>query len=215
MSKCTVTYVDKHTTTAAASAKRSAACLDIYCINIQNNSMSPDLPAKPEPGEISPKSPSPERRYMGRPAPMAPPSQYAYSRREDPRRDDVYIAHRSPSRPRPSPAYVDSYVASDRYALPPPDYDRGREYAERERLRDGHARDYHGPSDRRDSGGDRRNWERERERDGGGRNWEPRREFDRRDRGCGRRGSERPSRPREPDRKWRTRASVSPSRRIG
>src|ERR1700689_1428623 len=155
--------------------------------------MSNNLPAKPEPGEISPVSPpQDDRHYTGRTAPMAPPGHH---RREEPRRNDVYIA-RSPPRARAHLAHGDSYVASDTYVAPPA-YDRReddryrREYAEWDRQ---FGRDYygshHGPAERRERGHDRRTWEREE----GGRSWEARHEYDRRDRAY--RPNERPPRSR-------------------
>src|SRR5882762_2700597 len=172
------------------------------------------LPAKPEPGEISPRSPphdERDRHYTSRTAPMV---QY---RRDEPRRSgDVYIAPSPPPRARGPPVHGDSYVASDSYVAPGA-YDRRdddrhrREFAERERN---HGREYYagshrGAAERRERGSDRRTWEREE----GGSSWEARHEYDRRNRGH--RANERPLRPSERDRRWRSRASVSPARRAG
>jgi hypothetical protein len=164
------------------------------------------LPPKPEPGEISPRTPQQDdRRYTGRTALMAAPSQY---RRDDPRRSDVYIA-RSPPRTRGPPVHGDSYVASDTYVAPSV-YDRRedetyrRDYAEWDRR---FGREYYKSRER---GGDRRGWE----RDDGARSWEARHDYDRRDRGH--RANDRlPRDSFERDRRWRPRASVSPPRRAG
>ena len=163
-----------------------------------------NLPAKPEPGEISPRSPSQDdRHYTGRTVPMVSLSQY---RREEPRRNDIYIA-RSPPRTRGPPIDSwDTYVA--RYDRREDDRCR-REYTEWERH---HGREYYRSrsrsAERRQRSTDRR--------EHGGRNWEARHEYDRHDRGY--RLNDRPPRSRnsaDRDRRWRSRASVSPTRRTG
>jgi hypothetical protein len=168
-----------------------------------------NLPAKPEPGEISPRSPAQDdRHYTARTTPMAPPSQY---RREEPRRNDVYIARSPPPRARGAPAHVDSYVASDTYVAPAA-YDRReddryrRDYADWDRR---FGREFYGSGERRERGSDRRGWERE----DGGRNWDARHDRDR-----AHRHNDRLPRPRDSsdrDRRWRSRTSVSPTRRGG
>lgn len=169
-----------------------------------------NLPAKPEPGEISSRSPSQDgRRYTRRLAPMANQHPYPHQRREEPpRRDDVYIA---PSPRRPPPTFLDTYVA------PPPAYDRRederyqREYAEWERKYGREYYEHQGSAARRHRGNDRRTWDRE----DSARSWDTRPEHSGRGRGNSRhRGYDRNPRARDSGRGrgFRSRASGSPSR---